>query len=158
MQKIHQKGFTLLEIVLVVTLIAILAGIVIIAINPSKQLADSRNTQRKADVNTILNAVYQYAIDNNGALPASVPNIASCSSSVTTISKNEICKTGGLCVGLVDLSSLTNNGRYIAFLPYDPKSSTTNGTGYLICKDGVTNRVTVAAKNSENDIIISATK
>lgn len=68
----QQKGFTLLEILLVVAAIGILAGIVILALNPSKQLGDTRNAQRRSDVNTILNAVYQYTIDNNGTLPATI--------------------------------------------------------------------------------------
>ena len=53
-----QRGFTLLEVLLVAAIIAILAGIVIIAINPSKNLQDSRNTQRRSDVTTILNGIY----------------------------------------------------------------------------------------------------
>ena len=62
-----------LEILLVVAAIAILAGIVILAINPAKQLAETRNSERWADVNTILNAVYQYAIDNDGNIPQRLP-------------------------------------------------------------------------------------
>lgn len=68
----NNRGFTLLEILLVVAAIAILAGIVIVAINPGKQLAAARNSNRRVDVNTILNAVYQYSMDHGGAFPAGV--------------------------------------------------------------------------------------
>ena len=68
----NQKGFTLIEILLVVAAIAILAGIVIVAINPAKQLGDTRNASRNSAVNTILNAITQYAVDNNGVLPAGI--------------------------------------------------------------------------------------
>lgn len=141
-----KKGFTLLEILLVVAAIAILAGIVIVAINPSKQLSDTKNAQRQADVNTILNAVYQYAIDNSGSVPASI-----------TANQTEICVTGGDCTGLIDLSDLTNNETYITSIPLDPTGSSTNGAGYEIKKTG-NGRVSVYAPDAENGQTIEVTR
>ena len=141
-----QKGFTLLEILLVVAAIAILAGIVIIAINPSKQLGDTRNAQRQADVTTILNAVYQYALDNNGSLPASI-----------TTTATAVCSTGGTCTSLIDLSVLTASGKYIVSMPRDPQTPTGNSTNYLINKD-VNGRVVVSAPAAENSKVISVTR
>jgi prepilin-type N-terminal cleavage/methylation domain-containing protein len=68
----RNNGFTLLEVLLVVAALAILAGTVILAINPAQQLAQTRDAQRHSDATTLLNAVYQYAIDNNGSLPAGI--------------------------------------------------------------------------------------
>ena len=141
-----RSGFTLIEMLLVVAVIAILAGIVILAINPSKQLGDTRNAQRKADVNTILNAAYQYTIDSNGSLPASI-----------TTSTSSICKTSGTCTGLIDLSVLTANQKYLVSIPFDPASSTPNDTGYTIVKNA-NGRMTVSAPWAENGATISATR
>lgn len=138
--KNEKKGFTLLEILLVVAAIAILAGIVILAINPSKQLGDTKDAARRADVNTILSAVYQYAIDNNGAIPATI-------SSTTT----EICMTGGTCDGLIDLSVLTEDEKYLVSIPVD-SSTNENGTGYEIVKTA-NNRITVEAMNASTGTI-----
>jgi len=67
----NNKGFTLIEILVVIGIIAILAAIVIIAINPAKQFAQARNTQRTANVNAILNAVGQRIADNKGIFEGS---------------------------------------------------------------------------------------
>src|SRR3989344_9367274 len=140
-------GFTLIEILLVVAAIAILAGIVILAINPNKQLGQTHNARRWADVNTILNAVYQYSIDQ-GTIPTTI-----------VVTQKEICKTGTLpatCTAddLIDLSVLTNNELYLTSIPLDPTDASTNGVGYEILKTA-NNRVTVVAPDAEQGEIIS---
>ena len=65
-QKVTNKGFTLIEILVVIGIIAILATIVIIAINPARQFAQARNTDRTSSVNAILNAIGQRIADNKG--------------------------------------------------------------------------------------------
>lgn len=148
--KRNSKGFTLLEVLLVVAIIAILAGIVIIAINPGKNLGDTRNSQRQSDVTTILNGVYQYSLDNNGDLPSGITSTAT-----------EICATNASsCTGLVDLGALTTNGKYLVSMPKDPQCSSTcatNGTGYKVSKDS-NGRITVTAPAAEQDKTISVTR
>jgi prepilin-type N-terminal cleavage/methylation domain-containing protein len=141
-----KSGFTLIEILLVVAAIAILAGIVILAINPGKQLGDTRNAQRRADVNTIINAAYQYIIDGNGVLPTTI-----------TTTDTQICKTGATCTSLIDLSILSDSEKYVTALPHDPTGSSTNGTGYFISKTA-NNRIKVSAPSAENGAVIEITR
>ena len=147
-RKYTVAGFTLLEILLVVAAIGILAGIVIIAVNPGKQLGDTRNAQRRTDVNTILNAVYQYSIDNNGNLPTSI-----------TETPTEICMTDAeSCSGFVDLSVLTADEEYLTSIPIDPSANcSANGVCYQISKSA-NSRVTVSAPDAEQDATISVTR
>lgn len=150
----RSSGFTLVEILLVVAIIAILAAIVIIAVNPARQLAQTRNAQRKVDANTILNAVYQHLIDNSGNLIGEI-----------TTNPKEVCLTGtgvasSTCGGAADLEVLTNSERYIVRIPVDPSgatSSTATGTGYQIFKTA-NGRVTVRAPGAEVSESISVTR
>ena len=141
-----RKGFTLIELLLVIGIIAILASIVIVAINPTKQLGDARNAQRKSDVNTILSAVYQYAIDNDGNLPGAIP----------TGTAVEICATGGTdCDAAINLDVLT--GSYLVRMPRDPQAASATGTNYWIV-EGSNGRITVSAPGAEQGQSISVEK
>lgn len=150
----RQSGFTLLEILLVVAAIAILAGIVIVAINPGKQLGDTRNAQRRSDVNTILNAVYQYSIDNNGTIPGT---------GYLSGTPKEICAANtatSTCTGanLVPLNELVWSEKYLVGLPSDPSGGcNANGICYQISTT-TNNRVVITAPGAEQGATISVRK
>jgi prepilin-type N-terminal cleavage/methylation domain-containing protein len=140
------KAFTLLEILLVVGIIAILAGIVIVAVNPSKQIATVRDAQRRSDIKQLQSAVTQYYI-SNFEYPTGI-----------TADATEICATGeapspsGLpCTDLIDLSVLVPT--YLPSIPVDPQGAivasyfpwikqayaAVGGTGYKIAKNASNN-------------------
>jgi len=130
MNKTHKgtrKGFTLLEILLVIAAIGILAAIVLVAINPNRQIAQARNAQRRSDVNTIYKALEQYLIDNQ-SYPAGVDE-----------TPKDIC---GTTAGCVNLGVLVPN--YLAAIPTDPQ-----GGAYRVSKNSDNNRISVTAPSAE---------
>lgn len=54
------KGFTLLELLIVIAILATLATIVVIVLNPAETLAKSRDTQRLSDLTTLKSALALY--------------------------------------------------------------------------------------------------
>lgn len=142
----NQLGFTLLEVVLVIVAACILAGIILLIINSNNPIERARDDERRSEINAILNAVYQYALDNNGSIPSSITNV-----------KTEICQTAAVCTDLIDLSVLTKDAKYMNAIPEDPVDSSVNGVGYHIQRlaDG---RVTVSAPDFGQNVIISMTR
>jgi prepilin-type N-terminal cleavage/methylation domain-containing protein len=141
----QNKGFTLLEILLVIAAIGILAAIVLVAINPNRQIAQARNTVRQADINTIQKAVEQYLIEK-GSYPSSI-----------TTTPGYICNTGTEqvngstnCSGRVDLRELVPT--YIAGIPKDPQATGTS-TGYNIVINPNNNKTAVSADLAESKLI-----
>jgi len=78
-------GFTLIEILIVIGMMSILASVVLSGVNPLRQFAVARNSQRVSDVNALLNAVGNRMAENQGAfesascppLPAAVTDMSS---------------------------------------------------------------------------------
>lgn len=142
-------GFTLIEILVVIGIIAILATIVIIAINPARQFAQSRNTQRTANVQTILNAIGQRSVDNRGTFPVAPGCAALTAGTVYTIALGSGAALAP-ATAMIDLSCLTPT--YIpAQLPIDPStgvwtSAAAYNTQYNVTVDA-TGRYTICAPN-----------
>jgi prepilin-type N-terminal cleavage/methylation domain-containing protein len=66
----NNKGFTIIEVLIVLAIAGLIMLIVFLAV-PSLQ-RQSRNTQVRNDVSTMLGYINEYASNNNGALPAAV--------------------------------------------------------------------------------------
>lgn len=142
------EGFTLIELLLVIGIVAILASIVLVALNPRKQYGETRDMQRQADVNTILNVLSEYAARHQGNFPPCI-----------TSTPKEICQTGAKnCSGKCDFSALTGSGGYVPRIPFDPQLiAGTGGTHYAVMRNA-NGRLTVSAMTPENTTNISVTR
>lgn len=137
-----QKGFTLIELLIVIGIIGILAAIVLVAVDPAKRLKQARNARRYAEVNSILNAILNYTVDNRGTLPSAISAATETGSVLvigsgtnTTLALNAACPsalTGA--TGTIYLADLAKDtafvDTYIAVMPVDPKGSATAGNGF----------------------------
>ncbi|HUQ85903.1 MAG TPA: type II secretion system protein [Candidatus Limnocylindrales bacterium] len=150
----NNKGFTLIELLVVIGILSILLAITLIAINPARQFAQSNDTKRKSDVTAILNAIGQFAADNNGSLPGDNPVPAN--SEITTSPQLISSAESNLCAFLVT--------QYMAALPSDPTTGSPTGmipqpcpavydTGYTVVKSALDNRVTITATGQITPII-----
>jgi prepilin-type N-terminal cleavage/methylation domain-containing protein len=148
--RLHRSGFTLLELLISITVIGILAAIVVLAVNPQAQLRNAKDVKRLADMNAILKAVNQFQIAT-GRLPQlnGVEAVLIHSSP----SSKEICRYDSSQISfatLCDIFGFRYIGEiapgFIAKLPTDPEHdpADTWGTDYHIWKDA-NGRITVSA-------------
>ncbi len=138
-----KKGFTFIELLIVIGIIAVLTGAVIITLNPGGRFAAIRNTARDSHIKSLYTSLDYYRMTNRGSwgdidLPSEL---------------TEICNTNlenPDCEGLVDLSSLVPT--YIDRIPVDPKVGTgEDGTGYKIRKSPTTGDLCVEVLHAEKD-------
>ena len=134
-----QQGFTLIELLVVIGILAVLLAITLIAINPAKQFKAANDTKRRSDVSAILNAIDQYAADNQGALPAGIP--------VAPTAAGTVSHAG------VDICALLVT-KYLAALPVDPL--TNNGTPVTDCTSATYNTNYTVVQTSDSRVTVSA--
>lgn len=151
MTKSRVSGFTLIELLVVIAIIALLAVVVFVALNPTLRFQQARNSHRWNDVNSILTAIHQYSVDNNGSFPAAI-----------TTSQRQLgtCISGGdtACSGAdtdcMDLSSYLE--RYLITMPIDPLG-TTGTTKYSVQKNSF-GEITVKACAAEDGQVIQVSR
>lgn len=160
MTKKHSRGFTLIELLVVIGIIGILAAIVLVAVNPGRQFANARDTQRRSDLYAITNTIYQFAAEHNGNLPDTDADDATNNfpASATCIGTNT-----GAPDNCFNLAAATNEAgteiivpTYIAALPFDPSTGTAANSQYMISVDG--NGRIMASATGEITPVITVTR
>ena len=66
----HKSGFTLIELVVVIAVLAILFGIMLVIVNPEQQFKKARDAKRLSNLNVLAEAIQEYHLDN-GTYPDS---------------------------------------------------------------------------------------
>lgn len=116
-----KKGFTLVELLVAIALLAILSTILLLAINPAQKLARARDSKRKADIGQITTALVSYE-----TIYAQFPAETTCDSSIGSAAsacpisppQSGWSATSGLYLELIGKGFLKN-------LPVDPKNDST---------------------------------
>lgn len=141
-------GFTLIELLIVIAILTVLFALTIIAVNPVRQFAQADDTQRRSDINAILNAIYQYAADNRGTLPAFINSTSTQQIGDSTGSCAVTCgavTTEAACLNLAPTLVST----YLSEIPHDPDQPNASTTRYAVTRSANNNRITITACDTE---------
>ena len=154
----HRKqrtGFTLIEVLVVIGIIAVLAAVVLVAVNPARQFKLARDSQRTSNVNALLNAIHQHMAEHRGIFTCN--SVAKAIPSTSTLVRDSV---GGSGAGDIAGCLVAD---YISSLPYDPiitgahyATTTDYNTGYEIFRD--TNGRITASSTGELTATISVTR
>lgn len=144
-------GFTLLEVLMVIGILAILATVVLVAINPARQFKVARDSQRNANISTILNAIGQNFADHGG--------VFSCEGIVKEIPEDQTL----ISAADFDLATCLVPD-YISMLPFDPLKEDAHytdeadyNTGYFITADSE-GRITISADGEVSSTTLAVTR
>ncbi len=128
------SGFTLLELIIIVTIILALGAATFIWIDPVERIGQAKQARRQDDVMTLSAAFTDYAQSHKGALPV----LGAVTTEKKVICNNQTeallaCDTSSeYCLKIDDTDFFNKN---ITNLPIDPDKSSDSDTGYYIEKD-----------------------
>lgn len=136
------KGFTLVELLIVVAILAILSTATVLILNPAQILQETRDTQRINDLGAVSSAISLYLATAAAPTFTTAFNctvgVAPHAGDTGTCVTNAVRTTTGTA-GWVNFDlSLSSGGSPLAVLPLDPTQSAT--LFYVFRVDGTTSK------------------
>lgn len=148
-----RKGFTLIEILIVIGILAILVTIVTLTLDPAARFRNANESRRLSDIQALSNAINQYAIDSKGVYPAGIDErerqIGTATEGCAILTNH--CHVEGEH-DCVDLSEALKT--YIQSVPTDPNQGSVSFTRYSVQKEVGGNRIIVRACDSNEDYMV----
>lgn len=121
----QRKGFTLMELMIVIGIIGILSSVVIVAIGPTRALESVRNAERRMYIRQQERAGTQYLIGTGDLPSANIP--------IGGDNAAAICRRGVTDASCVNVDTLVPT--FIADLPVDRAETNALVTGYEVFTD-----------------------
>lgn len=118
----RHQAFTLLELLLVIAIITILAGLINFALNPAQRLQDATISKDVSVMKGIEDAIESYITENAGSIPFTTTNL--------TQTAYSICKQGETSGCDINIDTLVTAG-YLANIPVTTGANG-NQTGYML--------------------------
>lgn len=156
----NKKAFTLIELLITIGIISILAGIVLVAVNPAKQFGKANDAERKSEISMFLKAIYQYQTSPSarGALPQCYYGATPALTAIPECNGAGVGNFDGAYqlgspadADTYDCSSVLAPS-YIKAIPVDPDNNyDATATGYYVCQDtsGTVPKIYVIAIGTE---------
>jgi prepilin-type N-terminal cleavage/methylation domain-containing protein len=148
-----RKGFTLIEILVSISVIVVLTSIYFFVANPAQQLGAARNSERQLQLQTIMNAIRQNIADQSNQ------QFSCTSGSLPTSTKKMTSSVGGYNIAPCLVPTYG-----IFTIPFDPTTSTAHwvsisdyDSGYTIILNA-SGSITLAAPAAELKQTVSITR
>ena len=137
-----KKGFTLLELLIVIGILAVLAATVTVVLNPVQLLAQARDGQRLSDLTSINSALGFYVTSVSGATfnatatagvltKTSAGNCAAARATCPFVSGSNSISTAVTGTGWVPVDFTTiSGGSPLSIIPLDPSNGATYFYGF----------------------------
>ncbi|MCA9391849.1 type II secretion system protein [candidate division WWE3 bacterium] len=119
-----KKGFTMIELMVSMAVLAILVGVSITLLKPAVFYGKGRDARRKSDLEIVRSALYQYYLDNGRVYPDNT-NVYD------------------------DLESLL--GEYTDVFPHDPLNSGSNVYTYIVDTDSKCYQLSAPLESAGSD-------
>lgn len=136
------KGFTLIELLVAVAIVVVLAGVLLLAINPASMLQKGRDAKRLEDLDALRKAVQLALVDGEIVL-TSTTTCTDCDSGTGTQDADG--------TGFVKFTIPAGKTGLTKFIPALPQDPTNTGTYiYTYASDGANYEINAVLESTDN--------